>query len=126
MIVLIIVCGVLLYCIIRGILQYIRNPKPPKSLKYRELYQYYDSLNYAPLEEVEEENESEKLKLEKEIEFYMAQIAMLEDLERIIEKDIQKGNGSEKVNLSRIISIDKQIHSAQKKIDKLNNELESL
>lgn len=119
-----------------SLIRYIKLPKPPNGLSYRELYNYYDRdwNEYNEQQRIEneryslelEEIEQERLKLYKEIDFLTAQIDMLEDLERLIEKDIHTGTGSEKVNLSRLISIDKQIHTAQQKIDKLNDKLENL
>jgi hypothetical protein len=119
-----------------SLIRYIKLPKPPNGLNYRELYNYYDRdwKEYNEQQRLEneryslelEEIEQQKLKLYKEIDFLTAQIDMLEDLERLIEKDIHNGTGSEKVNLSRLISIDKQIHTAQQKIDKLKDKLEDL
>lgn len=119
-----------------AIVDIIRLPKPPNDLNSKELEHYYKGgwKEYETQKRINEElyliqldkTKTASIKLHKEIEFLNAQIAMLEDLQRLIENDMHNGSGNEKVNLSKIISIDKQIHIAQKKIDKLNNELESL
>lgn len=122
--------------VIYGIINYFRMPKPPDGLSRKQLKYYYGGgwKDYAKQLKIDnelyllelEENEKTKIKLYKDIEFLTAHITMLEDLERLIEKDIHNGIGSEKVNLSRLISIDKQIYTAQQKIDKLNDKLENL
>jgi hypothetical protein len=99
-----------IYGIIKYWIEYIRKRRSIKQLYLLEL----------------EEREQTKLKLYKDIEFLTAHIGMLEDLQLIIEKDIHNGNGNYKANLSRLISLDKQIHTAQQKVDKLNNKLENL
>lgn len=125
MIILFIVSGFVLYILIAGIRLYIVSPKPSNGGSFRDYYNYYDNLEKGIV--IEPENNSEQeTKIYKEIDFYRSQIAMLEDLQRLIEKDLHNGSGNEKTNLSRLISIDKQIHTTQKKIEKLNNELESL
>lgn len=126
MLVFVIIGSFAVYVLIGGIWRYIKNPKPAKGLSYKEYYNYYDSLKYAVTDEIETDNTAERIKLEKEIDFYSAQIAMLEDLQRLIEKDLHNGSGNKKANLSRLITTDKQIHATQQKIDKLINELESL
>lgn len=123
--------------VIYGIINYIILPKPQKELTYKELRRYYrnNSLKeYTKQKRINEqlylleleENEKTKTKLYKEIDFLTSQIGMFDELERLIEKDLHNGSGNEKANLSRLISIDKQIHAAQNKIDKLNNLLENL
>ena len=119
-----------------AIVDIIRLPKPPKNLTQKQLEYYYRGgwKEYEAQKQIDEQlrlqqleaNNTTKRKLYKDIDFLTAQVNNLEDLQRLIEKDLHNGSGNEKANLSRLISIDKQIYITQKKIEKLNSELENL
>jgi hypothetical protein len=123
MIILIVFIGLAVYILISGIRLYITAPKPPSGGNFRDYYSYYDNLENGIEIELENDN-TQEIKIYKEIDFHRAQIAMLEDLQRIIEDELHTESGNYKANLSRLISIDKQIHNTQKKIDKLLESLE--
>ena len=126
MFILILIGLFVLSVVIAGIKQYIREPKPPKYLNYRDYYNYYHNKEYLENVIVYEDNTEERLEIEKEIEFYSSHVDMLEDLQRIIENELHTESGNYKSNLSRLISLDKQIHTAQQKINKLTDKLENL
>ena len=126
MFILILIGLFVLLVVIAGIRQYIREPKPPKYLNYRDYYNYYHNKEYLENVDICDDTTEERQSIEKEIEFYTSQIGMLEDLQRVIEKELHTGSGSYKTNLSRLISLDKQIHAAQQKINKLTDKLENL
>lgn len=121
MLIVIIFCVFCLIGVIRGIVLYITSPKPEKYLSYNEYKQYYtDKLWLIPDDDSDSETEH---KLYKELEYLTAHKDMLEDLQRLIEDDLHNGKGNTKANLSRLISLDKQVHTTQQKIDKIKEEL---
>lgn len=89
--------------IILGVAKAIRDNMPHKPTQaYSNAWEMYDALQ-------EEEN-----KKARERDYLIALIANLEDLQRIVER----GERDEK-QLRKIIALDKQIHAAQSKIEKL-------
>lgn len=110
--------------VVRGIALYITSPKPEKYLSYNEYKQYYNNKPWL-IPDDDSDSETEH-KLYKELEYLTAHRDMLEDLQRLIEDDLHNGKGNTKANLSRLISLDKQVHTTQQKIDKIYNELESM
>ena len=92
--------------IILGVVKAIRDNlphKPPQAPQtYSDAWEMYDTC-------IEEEN-----KKARERDYLTALIANLEDLQRIAER----GERDEK-QLHKIISLDKQIHAAQQKLEKL-------
>lgn len=108
--------------VIRGIALYITSPKPEKYLSYKEYKQYYHNKEW--LINIDDLPDSEtELKLYRELEYLNAHKDMLEDLQRLIEDDLHNCKGNTKTSLSRLISLDKQVHRTQQKIDKIKEEL---
>lgn len=92
--------------IICGVVKAIRDNMPHKSTQAAQAY--YDAWEIYD-ECIEEEN-----KKARERDYLTALIANLEDLQRITER----GERNE-TQLRKIISLDKQIHAAQQKLEKL-------
>lgn len=93
--------------IIGGVIKYIVSsrttalPAPP--------------TDFTALEGVERQER----KKAQERDYYTALIANLEDLQRIVEKEYSREK--ERESLSRLIALDKQIHAARQKLDKLES-----
>ena len=124
-----VLCIILIFVtvgIIRGIVLYITSPKPEKYLSYKEYKQYYTGKPWLIPVDDDSDNSETELKLYKELEYLTAHKAMLEDLQRLVEDDLHNSKGNTKANLSRLISLDKQVHTTQQKIEKLKNDLEKL
>ena len=68
--------------------------------------------------------EEEKFKLEEEESHYIALINNLEDIQRCVEYDIKHDIGNFETKLSKMVSLDKQIHAAKQKLDKIRDKLE--
>jgi hypothetical protein len=79
-----------------------RAERAMRSISHSEALEQYNAL-------IEEEN-----KKEREIDYYNALIANLEDLQRIVEK-----KSHDEKQLRQLITLDKQIHAAQVKLEKL-------
>lgn len=123
MLITIIFWGFIGSCVLAGVVQYIKNPKPPKYLTYNEYRNYYKHKEWLTVDSLEDDNSETQTKLYKELEYLTAHKDMLEDLQRLIEDDLHNSKGNTKANLSRLISLDKQVHTTQQKIDKIKEEL---